>query len=161
MTQPNSAISLRDVQPDDLPIFFEYQNDPDAAYMAAFTPEDPSDKHIFDAHWERILSNDRYITKTIALGDDVVGYIASFDFMGVRTVGYWIGREFWGKGLATQALKLLLEVETIRPLYARVAHDNIGSRRVLEKCGFTYHDEDSGYANARGEEIQEFIFVVE
>jgi RimJ/RimL family protein N-acetyltransferase len=162
MLQPQStALHLRDVQASDLPTFFEYQNDTGAAHMAAFTPEDPADKHVFDAHWERVLNSDSYITKTIVRDEQIVGYIASFEFMSERTVGYWIGREFWGQGLATQALALLLNIETIRPLYARIAHDNIGSRRVLEKSGFTLHGEDSGFAHARGEETQEFIFVLE
>lgn len=159
MTQP--AVQLRDLVSSDLPTIFEQQNDPQAVHMAAFTPEDPSDRHAFEAHWERILNGDKYITQTILVDGQIAGYIASFEFMQQRTVGYWIGRDYWGQGITTAALQQFLHIETTRPLYARIAYDNIGSRRVLEKSGFTYHDEDSGYANARGEEIQEFIFVVE
>jgi RimJ/RimL family protein N-acetyltransferase len=161
MTQPQSAVQLRDLTTSDLPTIFEQQNDPEAAHMAAFTPEDPSDKQAFEAHWDRVLNSGKYITQTILFNGEIAGYVASFEFMELRTVGYWIDRKFWGQGVTTQALKLFVDIETTRPLYARIAHDNIGSRRVLEKSGFNYHDQDYGFANARGEEIQEFIFVLE
>jgi RimJ/RimL family protein N-acetyltransferase len=58
---------------------------------------------------------------------------------GQREVGYWVGRDFWGRGLATKALKIFLEIEETRPLYGVVAVHNIASQRVLEKCGFKIH----------------------
>ncbi|MGV3486970.1 MAG: GNAT family N-acetyltransferase, partial [Tuberibacillus sp.] len=69
--------------------------------------------------------------------------------------------EHWGKGIATDALKQFLSLVTIRPLYARAATDNIGSCRVLEKCGFQLTGEDKGFANARNAEIEEFIFTLQ
>ena len=51
-------------------------------------------------------------------------------------VGYWVGREFWGRGLATAALAELVTEIPERPLHAWVASSNVGSIRVLEKCGF-------------------------
>nr|WP_236819700.1 GNAT family N-acetyltransferase [Alicyclobacillus tolerans] len=89
-----------------------------------------------------------------------MGHISSFEMFGEREVSYWIDRAHWGKGIATEALKQFLSLDTVRPLHARAAKDNIGSRRVLEKCGFFILDEDSGFANARGMEIEEFIFTL-
>src|ERR671922_121773 len=72
--------------------------------------------------------------------------------------GAWIGRSYWGQGVATRALKeFLTRIETTRPLYARAASDNAGSIRVLEKCGFTRVGVDRGFAHGRNEETEEVI----
>jgi RimJ/RimL family protein N-acetyltransferase len=81
----------------------------------------------------------------------------SFEQSGEREVGYWIGREYWGKGIATRALSEFLGHVKVRPLYAHVAKHNIASIRVLEKCGFTISGEDKRFSNARGEEVEEFV----
>ncbi|EKN69840.1 acetyltransferase [Neobacillus bataviensis LMG 21833] len=87
-------------------------------------------------------------------------HISSFEMFEEREICYWIDREHWGKGIATDALKQFLSLVTISPLYVRAAKDNIGSRLVLEKCGFAITGEDSGFANARDMEIEEFIFTL-
>jgi RimJ/RimL family protein N-acetyltransferase len=77
---------------------------------------------------------------------------------GTPEVSYWLGRDYWGQGIATWALKEFLAFHNqTRPIYARVAKDNLRSRRVLEKCGFTVIDETTGFANARGAEIVELL----
>jgi len=148
---------LRDVIEDDLSIFFEQQLDTTANFMAAFTAKDPSDKAAFKAHWEKILNNEAIIKKTVIYRGNVAGHVSSFEQFGEREVSYWIGREYWGKGVATEALSQFLDCITIRPLYARAAKDNIASIRVLEKCGFEIKGEDKGYSNSRAEEVEEFI----
>jgi RimJ/RimL family protein N-acetyltransferase len=152
-----NGVILRDTTEDDLPIFFEQQLDPDANYMAAFTARDPTDKDAFTAHWAKILGDHTKINKTILLNERVAGYVACFEQFGEREVCYWIGKEYWGRGIATKALSDFLGYVKVRPLYARVAKDNIASLRVLEKCGFTISGEDKGFSNARGEEVEEFI----
>jgi RimJ/RimL family protein N-acetyltransferase len=154
-------VILQDVVEDDLPVFFEYQQDPLANHMAAFTPKDPADREAFMAHWARILSDDTVTTKTILLGDQVVGSVGSYVQSGETEVTYWIGREHWGKGIATDALSQLLGQVKVRPLHARAAKDNFGSIRVLEKCGFVITGYDRGFANARSEEIEEVIMELQ
>jgi RimJ/RimL family protein N-acetyltransferase len=123
---------LREVLEDDIAVFFEQQNDAEAIRMAVWVPRE---RDAFYEHWHRILGDDELVAKTIVSGDDVAGNISSWGREGKRFVGYWLGREFWGQGLATRALaELAGELE--RPLYAEVATTNIGSIRVLEKCGF-------------------------
>jgi RimJ/RimL family protein N-acetyltransferase len=151
---------LRDVTQDDLPIFFEHQQDPGARHMVAFTSRDPNDREAFMAHWARILSDDAITKRTILLDGQVAGNILSFQWDDKPEVGYWIGREYWGKGLATRALTHFLEIVTARPLYAQAAKDNIGSIRVLEKCGFTITGYVRSFAHARGKEIEEAILVL-
>lgn len=153
-------VILRDVNEDDLRLFFDYQNDKVASHMAAFTSAHPSDWDIFHQHWSKILADDGIINKTITVGDEAVGHVASFEQFGEREVSYWIDRRDWGKGIATEALRQLLSIVTTRPLYARAAKDNVGSRRVLEKCGFVITGEGSGFANARQNEIEEYIFTL-
>jgi RimJ/RimL family protein N-acetyltransferase len=125
---------LRDVTEEDLPVFFEQQRDPEAVAMAAFPPRE---REPFFEHWRRIMGDDTLVAKTIVSEGEVVGNVVSFERDGRQLVGYWLGREFWGRGLATRALAELVEELTVRPLYAEVATANIGSIRVLEKCGFT------------------------
>ena len=149
---------LRDVVENDLPIFFGYQLDPDANYMAAFTAKDPSNRKAFTAHWNKIMADATVIIKTIVCDGQVVGSVLSYVDEGNIEVSYWIGKVYWGKGIATWALsEFLAHVNPKRPIYARVAKDNLGSRRVLEKCGFKVIDESRGVANARGEEIEELL----
>ena len=131
MTSPR--VSIRPVEDDDLPIFLAHQDDPIAAAMAAFPTRAPD---VFYEHWATIRADPTNVTRTIMAGDEVVGDIVSWLDHGSRQVGYWIGREHWGKGLATAALRLLLEEIKDRPVTAHIVPANIGSQRVVEKCGF-------------------------
>jgi RimJ/RimL family protein N-acetyltransferase len=153
-----NQLLLRDFVNDDLPIFFENQLDPEANRMAAFTSKDPTDHEAFLAHWHRILTNETVILKTILFNGQVAGSVSSFEEQGRPEVTYWLGKEYWGKGIATWALaELLKKHNQARPIYSRVAKDNLASRRVLEKCGFKIIAESKGYANARDQEIEELL----
>jgi RimJ/RimL family protein N-acetyltransferase len=157
------SVQLWDVIESDLPIFFEYQRDPDANYMAAFTARDPTDRDAFMAHWTRILSDETNTIQTILFNGQVAGSVASYkdEEFGELEITYWIGREYWGKGIATRALSIFVDLITVRPLYGRVAKDNIASLRVMQKCGFTICGENKGFAYARGKEVEEYILKLE
>lgn len=153
-------IVLRDAIPDDVPVFFEQQQDPVANHMAAFTSKDPADRNAFNAHWARLMMDPNVKVKTIIFDGQVAGSVASWvdvNWLGKPEVTYWIGREFWGKGVATGALSEFLSLAKERPIYARTARDNVASLRVLEKCGFKITGYSKGFANARGSEIEEAI----
>src|SRR4051812_8284449 len=124
---------LREVVEADLPVFYEHQRDPEAAAMAAFPPRD---RDAFMAHWTKMLANDSLLTRTVVSDGEVAGNIGCWEADGRMLVGYWIGREFWGRGLATRALAELLDMVDARPLHAYVVKSNVASIRVLEKCGF-------------------------
>ena len=154
----DSDVSLRDVLEADLPSFFAYQLDPDAQAMAAFTSKDPANREAFLAHWHQILADPTTINRTIVVDGQVAGSVSSYLDDGHLEVTYWLGKHYWGKGLASGALSAFLaHANPTRPIYARAAKDNIGSLRVLEKCGFKIIGEDRGFANARGKEIEEFL----
>ena len=154
-----SALLLREVMDDDLPIFFEYQLDKDANYMAAFTSKNPTDRKAFNVHWEKIRTAETIVIKTIIYEEKVVGSVLSYEDEGKPEISYWLGKGYWGRGIATRALAEFLEkVNKTRPIYARMAKDNNGSGRVLEKCGFKIIGEGKGFANARGKKIEELLF---
>ena len=127
--------------------------------MAAFTHKDPADRDAFEAHWARIMADDKITTKTILVDGRVAGSVGCFveEEFGKPEVTYWLGKEYWGKGVATRALSAFTNELKERPLYGRAARDNIASIRVLEKCGFSLIGYDKGFANARGREIEEAI----
>ena len=150
------GIGLRAVSESDLDVLFEFERDPEAVHMAAFTHEDPSDREAFLAHWRRILKAPSVIARTITRGGAVLGSVLSYEEEGSPEVTYWIGRPHWGQGVATEALgQFLKSVDPRRPMRARAAKDNVASIRVLEKCGFVVVAEARGFANARGAEIDE------
>ncbi|MEU6630037.1 GNAT family N-acetyltransferase [Streptomyces parvus] len=156
-----AEVSLRAVEDADLPLFFAWMSDPDATRVAAFTPKDPTDRAAFDAHWARIRSGSGGVVMRTAVADGVVvGHVGAYGEVGDRQVTYWIDRAHWGRGLATAALRAFLDETPIRPLHARAAADNLGSRRVLEKCGFVVTGTDRGFAQARGEEIDEVLVTL-
>lgn len=133
-----ARVLLRDVAEADLDALFEHQRDPESVRMAAFPPRE---RAAFDAHWTRILADATVTAKAIVVDGQVVGSALSFLDGERRLVGYWIDRAHWGKGIATAALARFLELVEARPLYAHVAADNLGSIRVLERCGFIAIDD--------------------
>lgn len=153
---------LRDVVEADLATFFDQQLDPEANTMAAFTTKDPANRDTFTAHWNRIRRDPTVIIKTIVVAEAVVGYVSSYEEDGQPEVTYWLGKAYWGQGIATRALAIFLHTaNTKRPIHARVAQDNRSSLRVLQKCGFVVTGEGSGFANARGHDVSEYLLTLD
>ncbi len=166
-TDPRAGeVFLRAVLEADLPVFYEHQRDPEANRQAAFPARG---RAAFMEHWGKIVADEAVVTRTILRGEKVAGNVVCFEQSGRRLVGYWLGREFWGRGIATAALLEFLTEVTERPLHAYVARHNLGSIRVLEKCGFTLSAERSeavpgaggaaGAAAAAGDErVDELLY---
>ena len=148
------AAVLRDVVETDVDAFYEHQLDPEATQMALFPARD---REAFDAHWRRLLANDAMTKKTIVHQGEVAGNVLCWEGDGRRLVGYWLGREFWGKGLATKALAELVDEVKARPLHAWVATSNVASIRVLEKCGFVVVDSRTEVDEKLGEPVEELL----
>ena len=149
---------LRDVAEADLDVFYEQQLDPEATAMAVFPARD---REAFDAHWRRVLADDSAVKRTIVDGGAVAGNIGCWQQDGRRLVGYWVGREFWGRGLATAALAELAAEISERPLHAWVVSSNVGSIRVLEKCGFVEVERRAEHDEHPGEVIEEILYRLE
>lgn len=151
-------IKLRPTEIADLDFLFQFQLDKEGGYLAAFMPKDSTDKAAYIAKHVKLLSDPTVNNQTVIIDNVIVGSIAKFVMEGDTEITYWIDRFFWGQGIATKALKEFLVIETTRPIFGRVAFDNFGSQKVLEKCGFIKVANDKGFANARQKEIEEFIY---
>jgi RimJ/RimL family protein N-acetyltransferase len=149
--------ALRAVRDEDLAVLFKQWADPVAARMAAFTAPDHMDRDAFGRRWSRLRADETVINRAIVVDGEVAGTIGSWGDLGEREVTYWIGRSDWGKGIATCALNAFMTVDPSRPLHARIASDNVASRRVLEKCGFRVIATERGFAEARSREIEEAV----
>src|SRR3954451_4916295 len=150
-------LTLRELRDEDLPLLFEQWADPVAAYMAAFTAPEHMDRDAFERRWSRLRADETVLNTVIVADGDVTGTIGSWGEPGDRELTYWIGRSYWGRGIATGALAAFLAIERSRPLRARIASDNVASRRVLEKCGFRVVATERGFAEARAAEIEELV----
>ncbi len=156
MTKNN--ITLTETEKDDLNTFFQFQLDKEANYLAAFTSKDPNDKTAYIEKYTKLLTDPTINMRTIKVNDVIAGSVAKFIMENEPEITYWIDRNFWGQGIATTALKDFLKIEKSRPIYGRVAFDNYGSQKVLEKCGFVKSGKEKGFANARQTEIEEYIY---
>lgn len=157
MIQPDQ-VKLRQTEIPDLAFFFKFQLDKESNYLAAFTSKDPADREAYFEKYTKHLNDPVINMRTIMVDETIAGSIAKFEMEGDAEITYWIDKNLWGKGIATTALKLFLNIENTRPIFGRVAFDNSGSQKVLEKCGFTRTGTDKGFANARQTEIEEFIY---
>ncbi|MBD3781623.1 MAG: GNAT family N-acetyltransferase [Micrococcales bacterium] len=148
-----TEVRLRELRDEDLPAYWQHLTDPDLQWQAGMTRDYHYEREAFDAHWVRIRANPRILHRTVLADGVVAGQVASFDGPDGREVTYWIGPEHGGRGIATEALRQLLALDTTRPLHAGAAADNAASLRILEKCGFvvTGHDRDEARARGGGE----------
>jgi ribosomal-protein-alanine N-acetyltransferase len=151
-------IKLRITQLTDLEQFFLFQLDEEAGYLAAFMPKDHTNKEAFINKYTRLLNDPTITMRTILVNGDIAGSVSKFVMEGHAEITYWIDKKFWGQGIGSKALTDFLKIESTRPILGRVAFDNVGSQRVLEKCGFVKIGTDRGFANARQAEIEEYIY---
>jgi RimJ/RimL family protein N-acetyltransferase len=154
----DDKIILRKTVASDLEAFFIFQLDKEANYLAAFTSKDPTDKTAYLHKYTKFLTDPTINMRTIVMDNIIAGSIAKFEIEGEAEITYWMDKVVWGKGVATKALKDFLTIENSRPLFGRTAFDNVGSQKVLGKCGFVKIGTDKGFANARQTEIDEFIY---
>lgn len=142
----------------DLDQLFEWERNPRAVAMAAFTRADPSDRAGFDARYQRVRSDPANLLYAIDDGAGLAGTIGSFTMEGEREVTYWIDPSRWGRGVASAALAAFVQVEVTRPLFARVAEHNIGSAKVLTRAGFVQVGSETSYADGVGRDVVEHIY---
>jgi len=154
----SDTIHLRKTLPTDLDLLFQFQLDKDGQYLAAFMPQNAGDRDAYLAKHTKFLSDPAITSITILIDNEIIGSIAKFVMHNEAEITYWIDKKFWRQGITSTALKDFLKIELTRPIFARVAFDNYGSQKVLEKCGFVKVGRDKGFASARQQEIEEFIY---
>ncbi len=149
-------VALRRVTASDLTKFYGHAQDPEARAMSAVGS--PSTNFAaFRARWTATLAQPTNLVRTVVVGRRVAGYVCRFPLFGRPSVAYWYDRSYWGRGIATRALHAFLRIDRTRPVFARVAYDNWGSRRVLEKCGFVVVGRTRTYAAQRKRRLTEVI----
>ncbi|WBO86339.1 GNAT family N-acetyltransferase [Hymenobacter yonginensis] len=153
-----TLVQLRPTQEADLPHLFTFQLDAEACRLAAFVPAENADQTAYLAKFRRFLLNPTIHMQSILVAGELAGSISKFEIEGEAELTYWLDRRYWGRGVATAALRQFLELEPARPLRGRVAFDNFGSRKVLENCGFVPIGTDTGFAPARQMEVEEVIY---
>jgi RimJ/RimL family protein N-acetyltransferase len=151
---------LREVRDSDIAIFFEQQLDPVSNWQVAFTHEDPADEEAHNIHFAKVLSDNSILMRIIVVDDEVAGYLTKYDLDGEPQIGFVLGREFWGKGIATKSLREFLALVTVRPIYGRTAFDNVASMKVLQKVGFVRTTEAEYFSHARGMDIVEVLWTL-
>ena len=156
-----NSITLTETTADDLHLLFEFQLDEEANYLAAFTAKDISDKVAYLEKYTKHLADPTITMRTIKANDEIVGSVAKYMMEGDAEITYGIDKKYWRQGIASTALADFLKIELARPIFGRVAFDNYGSQKVLEKCGFIRIGSDRGFANARQAEIEEYIYKLD
>ena len=151
-------IQLRPTTHSDLEHLFLFQLDEEGCHLAAFMPKDYNDRDAYMKKYHKLLADENINNQTILVDGVIAGSVAKFIMEGDAEITYWINKPYWGQGVATTALRQFLTIENTRPIFGRVAFDNIGSQRVLEKCGFVKIATDHGFASARAAEIEEYVY---
>ncbi|MDQ1614253.1 MAG: hypothetical protein QOJ60_192 [Actinomycetota bacterium] len=154
----DQRVSIRPKEAADLDVLFEFQREPEGAAMAAFPSRD---RDAYFAHHAKISSDPANYLRTIVVDGEVAGDIGSWQQEDKRLVGYWVGRAYWGRGVATAAVRLFLDEVTERPLFGFVAVHNVGSIRVLEKCGFHRLEPKEGESPVGDDGVEEVVLVLD
>jgi RimJ/RimL family protein N-acetyltransferase len=152
-------IELREVTDSDVDVFVALQCDPIAAHLAAFGAKD-LDASAYVARWRTHATTPSTTQRAIVFEGVVVGFVASFRRETNLEVTYWVARSHWGRGIAREALTQLLQIVTHRPVHASAVKDNVGSLRVLARCGFDVCGEERTFAEARGELVDEVFMIL-
>lgn len=128
------TVTLRTSVPADVETFFAHQAEPEGVRRANFPARE---RAAYFKHWDdKIFAVPQNHAWTVLVDGRIAGNVVSWPQDGERMVGYWLGEEFWGRGIGTAAVRLFLEEETERPLHADVHAGNVASIRLLERCGF-------------------------
>lgn len=128
------TVRLREVEQADLELFFLQEQDPEAVRRSRFTPRE---REAFLTHWTtRVLPNPTGLVRTVTVDGAVAGSVMTWLQEERRFVGYWLDRRYWGRGVGTEMLGLLLRLDPHRPLYADPHQGNTASVRLLERHGF-------------------------
>ncbi|XP_010469639.1 PREDICTED: uncharacterized protein LOC104749663 [Camelina sativa] len=138
---PPGRVSLRSMTLSDVDDYMVWATDPEVARFCTWEPctsRDEAIKYITD----RVLTHPWL--RAICIEDDrPIGYILIMAVDNIRKeIGYVLARKYWGKGFATEAVRLVTaeifkEFPEIERVEALVDVENVGSQKVLEKVGFT------------------------
>jgi RimJ/RimL family protein N-acetyltransferase len=138
----SERLFLRPAWPEDWQALHAAIDDESVLRQLAMVPWPYTDE---DAKAYAGLSHDPYLPQFLitrphgVLGSQVLGSVGLHAEGGEVELGYWLGRQHWGHGYATEAVRAMLSIARAighRRLYAAHFLDNIASGKVLQRVGF-------------------------
>lgn len=149
MTLKTKRLILRPWQDSDAKSLYEYAKDPAVGPIAGWPPH-TSVENSREIIKEVLSANETYAVclkednKAIGCVGLSVGKASNLKLPEQEAeIGYWIGVPFWGQGLIPEAVKELIrhgfEDLKLEKIWCGYFDGNMKSKRVQEKCGFTYH----------------------
>ena len=139
-------ILLRHWQESDADALYEYASEPEVGERAGWPPHQSKEQSreiirtVFNnpTTWAIVLKETGKVVGAMGYGPSCECSLPSRK--GEPTVGYWVGKPYWGMGICTEALRLMIEhirrTTAIPSLISGHFTDNPASGRVMEKCGF-------------------------
>ena len=94
------------------------------------------DWRLFYHHYQSIIAQRKIDIFAIRVGTDYAGQVEINDCVDHYVIGYWLGENYRRKGLATQAMKQVLDRLDGRDVIADTLIENLPSAKVLERLGF-------------------------
>jgi ribosomal-protein-alanine N-acetyltransferase len=147
-TLRGERLLLRRFTLDDAPAMFEnWASDGEVTkYLTWPTHQNMEDSKAVLSDWvPKYDEDDGFYLWAIALDGVVIGSISvvdSSDKIEKAEIGYCIGRSWWGRGVMTGALGLVIDYlfreVSVNRIYARHDPRNAGSGKVMQKCGMIY-----------------------
>ena len=144
-TLESERIALRHWQDADADILYEYAREPEVGERAGWPPHQSREESlevirtVFDnpTTWAIVLKETGKVVGAIGYGPSCDCALPARE--GEPTVGYWVGKPYWGQGICTEALRLMIahirQTTAINSLISGHFADNPASGRVMEKCG--------------------------
>lgn len=150
MRLETSRLTLRPFCDEDAPALYRYASNPNVGLRAGWPPHE-SEAQSLQIIRELLSAPHTFAIVLRETGEAIgsCGIMLGKDAHSPEIaedeceVGFWIAEEYWGRGLAPEALALLLDYATevlkVRAVWGAYFDGNDQSRRVLEKCGFIHH----------------------
>ena len=159
--------AIRHFVPKDAASIARHANDADVASNLRDVFPHPYGIEDAVAFIDHVLATDPITHYAITCDDEAVGAmglrIGSDIFRRSAEIGYWIGREHWGKGIATLAVKALstwaFDTFDLARLHAGVFVHNKASARVLEKAGYRYEGRARMAVTKLGRTFDDLIYA--
>ncbi|WP_108819902.1 GNAT family N-acetyltransferase [Pseudovibrio sp. Alg231-02] len=151
----SERLVLREMRPEDLERLCAYLGDFEVSKSLSSQPHPFLEVDGRD-YIEQALANNtaESVTWAIELDEQFCGGFKAKELHGAASVGYWLGREHWGKGLMSEALRVVLdylfEARSLHVVRTGVFKENPASMQVLTKMGFKITGEAKHVCRARG-----------
>ncbi|WP_226658237.1 GNAT family N-acetyltransferase [Pseudalkalibacillus hwajinpoensis] len=160
-------VRIAKLQETDAETLFQFENE-NRSYFRMMVPDRGDDYYHYESFKNKfdqlLIEQAQGISIFYLIRDEsftILGRINLVDFdasNGKAELGYRIGEKYTGIGIASIALKLLLDEmsknEYVQRISARTTTNNIASQKILTKNGFTYIDTDHNEVDLNGNKVK-------